>query len=310
MKSRFFLLVLAACLPLCLRAQDGEQDRIQELVNRGHALYQQFSFPEAMDCYEAAFQMDESNEQLASLIVSCLFEQNKFDEALRYVEKLGLSQNVEMQKWAETVKNTIQAYKELGQVTIDPKEMEESVLSDPGAYVALLERFQQGDLTLTKGEVLKLYFGAPFAEYATDDQSVWFIEREIKEGNLKDAFSIGKNILLETPFAMRLLQMICQLGEELEEDTTVYYNQLTMLYQTLLLTGNGFSPETATAVTCITDQEAFLKMIGYTETSLAETIEGPQGQYIHKVGFITSQGPKIRYFNYDNLPEVDAEPVG
>jgi len=126
-------------------------------------------------------------------------------------------------------------------------------------YPSLIERFVNGDATLTDEEYSALYYGSVFSEsynpYSTSDTEDKFFEF-YNEQKYKKAIPFGEKVLKENPvnLTMTFKMLVCYnvLGDSVNMDK--YALQHISLTRAILNSGDGKSLETAYVVLNVRDE--------------------------------------------------------
>lgn len=131
-------------------------------------------------------------------------------------------------------------------------------------YPVLLQKFDEGDSTLTPEEYEAIYYGSTFQDnynpYGMSMISEKFMN-PYKAGRYKEALPFGLNELKDNPVNLKLTFkiLICyhELGMTKEERIFArrYYSLLNVIYNS----GNGSSIENAMVVISISDEYEILK---------------------------------------------------
>lgn len=140
-------------------------------------------------------------------------------------------------------------------------------------YPELLRRFQEADTTLTAEQLYYFYYGTatrpdynPYRLSNYDGLKEAMSGDEITEEGWRKAAQVVDEELESDPTNLRFhvyRQMVYSnlYGKESQEATDAY-NQVIMLFTTIMSSGNGKTPETAFQVISTTDEYGMMDMLG------------------------------------------------
>ena len=302
MKLKSLLASVCLAAALC-NAYAQDEDPVKAYCDSATTCLQNFQFVDAIDYFEIAYQLDEDNGNnniaVAANLAILLFEQCRYDEAIKYLQLVALSEDSEQQEWAASMQDNVNTFANYMPHEVNLAAIEEHLDNDEGEYAELKSRFLAGDLTLTYEEMFLLYYGSGFMGFHTDDSDVASINELIEQGMLAEAYSAGIRMLENNnPFSISLTYNMYRqaLMEEDENYAEILRKRLNMLYGTVTGTGMGFTADIPTWVMSLSDVDGILDMYGnagiYTRVPYITEAEGE----MEKVLFYAGEGPKQRFF--------------
>ena len=150
---------------------------------------------------------------------------------------------------------------------IDYKEIEEFVKQHPKEYKELMGKFQSSFTNLWTGDVARLYYGFAFTK-DYDPTHVSFLKEPYelyKQGKVKKAYNLCKKELKKAPVSLSLLLLATELAPKVgkKSEGLGFLARTTILFQTILDSGTGFSKEKALKVIYVPDEYViFRDMMG------------------------------------------------
>ena len=274
------------------------------LSDKASCLYNNWQFEDALHLYEEAFQQDTTDLLIAGNIAFGYYELNRYDESIPYLETVyRKSQDAREKDWAMGLLDRIESLKATVYKKVNINELKQFAQGRREEFDALLTRFQNADTTLTDDEVFLLYYSSAFTGYKTDEHKIKDIDEPLENDDYEKAYTVGKEILKNSPFSLKVLYYTCMLADELKkEDAVSLANQLYMVSDAIMSTGNGCSLDCPIAVTNMDDEYFLLRAFGMKKLNKQATIRSSDGSgVVDKMDFVSDGGAKTRYFNVDIL---------
>lgn len=138
-------------------------------------------------------------------------------------------------------------------------------------YPDLLARFQKGDTTLTLNQRRHLYYGYTFQEKFKKfkfngilDTISHYEKLNTKESFLR-AIELRDKLLDRNPFEAGIIDGKIGLYKELgnHEEFMKGIHQISMIYYTILSSGDGLSKETALVITTVSSELEIISILGF-----------------------------------------------
>ncbi len=302
MKLKSLLASVCLVAALCNAYAQGE-DPVKAYCDSASTCLQNFQFGEAIDYFEIAYQLDEDNGNnniaVAANLAILLFEQCRYDEALKYLQLVALSEDVDQQGWAASMQDNVRSIQGFVPYQVDMDAIEERLKADESEYSELKSRFLAGDFSLNFEDVALLYYGSACMGLRTDDSDVASINELIEQGMTAEAYSAGIRMVENNcPFSISLTYNMYKqaLMEEDENYAETLRKRLTMLYGTLTATGVGFTADVPTWVMAISDVDGLLDIMGNTGIYARIPYVSEDDNEMERVLFYAGEGPKQRFF--------------
>jgi hypothetical protein len=157
----------------------------------------------------------------------------------------------------------------------DYKKIEKAIKKEntPLFYDTLFSRFLRGDTTMTVEEKQHLYFGYQFKEnyspYGDSDYSDSLKELYKKDKLTETDYKLGlrfiDSVLKNEPFNMRKLNIgskwLMKTGDTLKSGT--FSNRINIIFDAILSTGDGKTPETAYYVIAVSHEYDVLSVLDF-----------------------------------------------
>ena len=138
--------------------------------------------------------------------------------------------------------------------------IEKFVTQQEAQYDSLMQRFIEGDTTLTSDEVKYVFYGSYFSlKYAYTNPSHELMDA-FKEKRYEDVLNLGQKELTKSPAQLAILFRMCvaALEQEEEEKAQLYRTRLLQVLDVILSSGDWKSAQTAYKVLEVSDEYVIL----------------------------------------------------
>lgn len=280
-----------------------EPDNPVFISDKAGLFYSNWEIDEALALYEKAFSLQPDDMMIAANLTILNYGTNRFEKALYYADLILQAEDGEYTEWAARIKKGILKEQATEYRTVDIPSLQKYAKKHKKEYKSLLQRFIDCDDTLTKEEIFKLYYTAPFLEYGTDDIKMWAFDKEYSDGEAEKAFELGSQLLVDScPFSLRLLSRMYVVAEYLGRDTGPYVFRFKRLVDAILSTGNGFSIDCPIAVTAISDEYEILTLVMDMDRFAEQATLHVGGHDLDEMKYVANgNSHRICYFNVDIL---------
>ena len=139
-------------------------------------------------------------------------------------------------------------------------------------YPDLLARFQKGDTTLTLNQKRHLYYGYTFQENFKNfkfngllDSISKYEQLNTNEALLK-ALDFRKKVLERNPFETGIIdgKLAIYKTQKNKEEFMKGIHQISLIFDTILSSGDGLTKETAFVVTSVSAEYEIMSILGFT----------------------------------------------
>ncbi|MDO4496502.1 MAG: DUF4919 domain-containing protein [Bacteroidales bacterium] len=212
-----------------------------------------------------------NNPELQFRILNNLIGQGKNDEARPYAQALAANPDPDIAARGKEI------LAEIEPIAWQYEAMEQWMQANAGEYEAIRNRFVAGDETLTRADLVHLYYGQAFTEGYSLFAFRALMEAFNKEADYEKCLTLCKAALEKTPAAFTALFYGAMSARQMN-DNDVFKNyalRLRQISQMIMSLGNGSDMKHAMPVLWVDEEYSILSNVGqFVSQTLYHTDEG------------------------------------
>lgn len=187
-------------------------------------------------------------------------------------------------------------------INVDLNKIEVEMMINPSEYRELLNRFVEGDTTMTNADMAKVYYGQGFTVNYDPNQTFPMISEAYRQGDYATVASLCEGAVDESPLSLDLIVMgIVSATRDTGNDNRALaaglQRRLDMIVDTIIASGNGMSAAAPFYVASTEDLRQFLRNILGVSDIIDTSTVGNGDVEAYKILLPGSEREHILYFN-------------